>query len=295
MAKSKSTKRKANTKINEPKRKLFKKARKFGDLPGTDSSCDDSQDETYCANLEINDQTSIKENPVKIAKICPKQSENNKNSRIKNTSKHNSLWSDGLPYELLCKIFRYYMLYADGDMNKLKNLEQVCEYWKKVSQDDTLWFHVVVSKIIQMTKSKFPGLIEKKENLREFESKLNDFYLKNDAKFRFIVKLDLSHLEYMTGDSLDFILNNCDPNLIEYLNVSACKSISANKSNKPFEEIIAERCPKIKKLYMSELGVVKNLLKVLVHSKIDKYLLLLFRNKSIQQAVCFYLKNLEKA
>jgi hypothetical protein len=179
----------------------------------------------------------------------------------------NSNWSDGLPYEIMLKIFKFYAHDLNGDLKKLENLK-VCKNWLNVASDNELWYSLNMSKLFNDKFSNEFSMHKKSIDtptktsqcmILKFEKELNKFFKRtydpclNLSKFSFIVKLNLSYLGYLTADMLDEILVNCKALL--KLNLTHCKKLNISKKNIVFERSIADRCPNLTSLNLTGLDV----------------------------------------
>ncbi len=184
----------------------------------------------------------------------------------------NSNWSNGLPYEILLKIFHYVSKGFDGDVKKLEKLGMVCKYWSYVSIDATLWHNLNMSRMFgyQFTNEKTiytknsdlttSPIKSNQQNLIKFENKMHDLIRisydhMNRNKFQYIVKLNLSFLCYLTCDLFEDILINCNTNLLNQIDLTHCKRINVTKRDLIFEKCIADRCPNLTCLNLTGLDV----------------------------------------
>jgi hypothetical protein len=196
---------------------------------------------------------------------------------------HSPNWSVNLPYEILLTIFEYYAMSASGDVNKINDLKKVCKSWSRVADDPKLWRHLNVYSLMPCNlvttqspvkaSSSSSQSSPSKANHRKLQELTNKFNVQlkraiksNMCKLRFIVKLNLSHLVYMTCDDLELLLSNCNGQVLRELNVSHCKRISVSKTSQAlnnstesgsecFERVIGKYCPFLCNLDMSNLDV----------------------------------------
>lgn len=193
----------------------------------------------------------------------------------------NSNWSNGLPYEILLKIFHYVSKGLNGDVKKLEKMGMVCKYWSYVSIDATLWHNLNMSRMFSHQFTNENTIYTKnssittspmksnQQNLMKFENKMHDLirisydHMKRN-KFHFIVKLNLSYLCYLTCDLFDDILSNCNTSLLKEIDLTHCKRINVTKRDLLFEKCIADKCTNLTSLNLTGLDVnIKRLLKFL--------------------------------
>jgi len=168
-------------------------------------------------------------------------------------------WSKNLPYEILLKIFIYFSFSAEGDLNKIHILKNVCTNWAQVAQDPKLWHHINILNSLQLSVTK-QHTSNKAKDATRFDTKLNKFL--NTAvrgnKFDYLSNLDLSSCAYLTCDHLEAILTACNPDVLRTLSLSHCKKVYATKydTEAVYEKVIADNCPKLTSLNLTGMHVI---------------------------------------
>lgn len=215
----------------------------------------------FIVNKDTTDSESEDDSPDYIPdyleakrKILP----NKKNSQpdlTRKLSQSISLnWSHDIPYEILLKIFTYHAIYAHGDLNKLKILEDVCHYWKNVANDPKLCTIINLSSTLRTDNLNQNKPVE----AAKFDKKINKFLqsaIKSD-KFKFCKNLNLSNLYHLTNDHLSKVLKACNTTCLTRLNLSQCKKIQKGDSSS-YEKLIIENCCNLTCLNLS--GMKKQL------------------------------------
>ena len=161
-------------------------------------------------------------------------------------------WSHDIPYEILLKIFTYHAIYAHGDLNKLKILEDVCHYWKNVANDPKLCTIINLSSTLRTDNLNQNKPVE----AAKFDKKINKFLqsaIKSD-KFKFCKNLNLSNLYHLTNDHLSKVLTACNTTCLTRLNLSQCKKIQKGDSSS-YEKLIIENCCNLTCLNLSGMKV----------------------------------------
>ena len=166
--------------------------------------------------------------------------------------------SDELPYEIMLKIFKYYSVDANGDLNKLNVLKNVCKFWHLVGNDAKLWHHIDFSLLFGYAKFKSNELSSKKFS-QSFEKKLVEFLklVAKEDRFQYLEHLNLNNTYCLTCDQLDLILCKTKPSMITQLDLSHCKNLHLSKSHVEicFEKIIADYCPNLRSLNLTGMRV----------------------------------------
>ena len=209
----------------------------------SETSSDESLDFTYTPHAADAEPPAAKKPPSKRSKL--------REPLVSNTEHQNfgfeSNWSEGLPYEILLKIFNLYMNTAGGDLRKLNILRNVCQYWSYVSKDKSLL----------RTYSIASGFSEVGETMESVKfAKLFRQSLKTSV-VKYACTINLSGLIFLTSEHLESVLKHCDPDVLEELNVASCKRIltTTKASCAGFEKVIVRYCPKIRRINMSGLEV----------------------------------------
>jgi hypothetical protein len=204
-------------------------------------------------------------------------------------------WTDHMPYEILFKIFDIHaQANLTGHVAKLGDLGKVCRYWSQVADDDRLWRHLNLYSLMpasltveakggangnechsptksSQSPSKSGASTGHNRRLNEFHVQLRRIARANSRKLKFVVKLNLSHLVYMTCADLVLLLSFCDGQQVRELSVAHCKRLhvakcpgdmlSANGLSGSdlegvcFERVIAKHLPFLSRLDMSFLDV----------------------------------------
>ena len=200
------------------------------------------------------------------------------------TSSLTTDWADGLPFEILVKIFGFYALSLHGHVDKLRNLSDVCRNWQLVSDDASLWRTLRLASLMPVefasandtqAPQPVPSMSSKvsRDRATRFASLLAKLVSSAERggqahKFKHVHALDLSHLSYLTRDSLELVLSACDPQNVKELDVSHCHKINASNGGVCcvdvsgtegeklfFEDLVATHCPMLKKLSLAGLDV----------------------------------------
>ena len=218
----------------------------------------DSSDEN---NLEINrkivtrrtqSQTNLNQNQI------------NELNELK-TKKINSNWSNGLPYEILLKIFSHFMNLSKGNLNELKRVRYVCKYWSIVSNDSQLWKNIYLSSI--MTSNTI------KDDEKKFNKKFENFveFSLRDNKFLYVEKLTIFNLHNITCDQIHSILTNCNSKILLDLSLVSCKKINNSSKNLQVEKVIGESCPNLRSLDLSQNEVSQSFNLIIITLTICNY------------------------
>ena len=162
------------------------------------------------------------------------------------TNKMQPNWSNGLPYEVLLKIFTYFMDSANGNLNELKRVRYVCKYWSIVSQDSQLWKNINLPSILPTNAIKYGEKIFKKKMEQFIEFSLRD------NKFLHLEKLKISNQDNITCDHIHSILANCNSKILLELSLTSCKKIDYSSKNLQVEKVIGENCPNLRSLDLSQ-------------------------------------------
>lgn len=207
-----------------------------------------------------------KNSPKKIVQINKKKRALEVQDEIPRKSlTFSSNWSNGLPYEIMFKIFEYFATNMGGNVRELNNLKDVCKYWSYVANDNKLWFKLKMS---ALTSPKFV-MNSDKYKLEKNASSKRDFNLfgielKNRIdsagfaeKLKFVVCLNLSNLVYLSCDGLELVLSHCDPAKLRELDVSNCQKLSVSTKGEQYENVLCLYCPNIRKLNLKSMGVIK--------------------------------------
>ena len=219
---------------------IFKK-KKSSNQNISDTESDDESDKSFDLDSDTKSSVAFKDAPVQEEFISTTPNR-----------------SDELPYEIMLKIFKYYTVDANGDLNKLKILQNVCKYWKLVGDDPKLWHHIHFSLLFGYAKFKSNELSSKKFS-QSFEKKLIKFLklVAKENRFQYLVNLNLNNTYCLTCDQLDLILCKTKPSMITQLDLSHCKNLHLSKSHVEicFEKIIADYCPNLKSLNLTGMRV----------------------------------------
>lgn len=244
--------------------KAAKKDRVLFFVRDFDSSESDEEDEKLDPDFtpleEADKEETTKRKHIEETAVRKKLKPTKKKS-IEETS---SDWSDRMPYELLFKIFQYYMSSANGDIRELDRLKSVCEYWSKVAEDPRLWSQLDFSKLLPLAfiqqKSTSSSSSSKPSPFKlqaRFQAKLKSLLsssaIKNNLKA--VRVLNLSNLACLDCDSLDSILSSCDSALITGLSLSNCPRLHSSTKSQLFEAIVANYCPNLVSLNLDSLDV----------------------------------------
>lgn len=248
--------------------KAAKKDRVLFFVKDFDSSESDEEDEKLDPDFTpleeddkegTNKRKNIEETAVR-KKLKPTNSCPLKKKSLEQTSPD---WSDRMPYELLFKIFQYYMSSANGDIRELDRLKSVCEYWSKVAEDPRLWSQLDFSKLLPLafiqqkstsSSSSKPSPFKLQARFQaKLKSLLSSSVIKNNLKA--VRVLNLSNLACLDCDSLDAILSSCDGTLITGLSLFNCPRLHSSTKSQLFEVIVANYCSNLVSLNLDSLDV----------------------------------------
>lgn len=109
---------------------------------GSDS--DESQDPDF----SLDETTSAANNHIEQSVVIKKRRVNDDENPV--TYDSGSNWSNGVPYEILFKIFEYCARQADGDIRELSSIRSVCRFWSEVGNDPRLWAKLTVNKLFSL-------------------------------------------------------------------------------------------------------------------------------------------------
>jgi hypothetical protein len=156
-----------------------------------------------------------------------------------------------LPYEILFQIFEHLTLTTiRGDLTLLDDLRFVCKHWFRVGSDPRLWHHITFSKILRDKSLLDTTGVSYHNFIQRF---ITNTINQDKRRFQFIQTLDLSPLSFLTCDTLKLLLENCNPNNnLTSLILAKCEHIYlSDQSDLQVGDMIAQYCPKLKKLDLS--------------------------------------------
>ena len=209
-------------------------------LDEVESKIDEEENE-----LEINSKTNNEPNHNFFTRSALKKEIKKDFSK----DKRNINWSDGLPYEILLKIFVHFMQQANGDLTELRKVRYVCKYWSAVSNDSQLWQTLALDKILpKHTEKNHP-----KQNETKFIKKFDKFLscALEQNKFQFLVKLVVFDLQFLTCDHVHLILSNCNQKYFSELTLASCKKVNTSEKGLQIEKVVADFCPNLRLLDLS--------------------------------------------
>ena len=151
-----------------------------------------------------------------------------------------SRWQTEMPYEILLKIFGYFMREAKGDVYELEKVRNVCQFWSQVADDGRLLFDLNLR--LYFMRYKYSGY-----KLRSLFQHLNKSAMAE--KFQHVRTLNLSTLDIQNKD-LEFVLKKCGESL-HSLDISRCKHLKMNLLDQNVMCLIGSHCPSLNSLKMS--------------------------------------------
>ena len=151
-------------------------------------------------------------------------------------------WQNGVPHEILLKIFKYYMLDPQGNVLELNRLKSVCQSWNQVALDPKLLFNVNFSLHSVLKTAKGPA------SLKRISGQL-DFY--------FTESLSLAGIP-LVYENFEALLKKCNPDHLTHLDISNCQKIHKSDKNLSYLKLIADMFPSLTTLKLGAQTVIQD-------------------------------------
>lgn len=138
-------------------------------------------------------------------------------------------WQNGMPHEILLKIFRYFMLEHGGNVLELNRLKSVCQSWNRVALDPKLLFHINFSLHSALKTARGPA------SLKRISGQLDFFFTQS---------LSLAGIP-LVYENFEALLKKCNPDHLLHLDISSCQKIHKSVKNLSYLKLIGDMFPSL--------------------------------------------------